>query len=207
MARRTKEEAEETRKSILAAALEIFCEKGYSRTTFDEIARRINLTKGAIYWHFRNKTDILTEIIRKGFSSTHEGMEKAVRPENGLAAMMDFMEFEIKIIKNRPVYRQLMFFLLFQMEWSEAILNKITKEIYEVIQYPESLMREILTKAREKDEIRADTDIDSAVYTILFIWQGIIRNIVKPHIPVSYDKLINDSYNIITNGLKKERSE
>ena len=68
MARRTKEEAEETKKAICLAALDIFCEKGYSRTTFDEIAKRINLTKGAIYWHFRNKADILTEIIRKGFT-------------------------------------------------------------------------------------------------------------------------------------------
>lgn len=45
MARRTKEEAEQTRIEILRSALDIFCEKGYSRTTFDEIAKRINLTK------------------------------------------------------------------------------------------------------------------------------------------------------------------
>ena len=76
MARRTKEEAEETKKAILLAALEIFCEKGYSRTTFDEIAKRINLTKGAIYWHFRNKADILTEIIRKGFLLTHKTIDE-----------------------------------------------------------------------------------------------------------------------------------
>ena len=44
MARRTKEDAEQTRKEILITALDVFCEKGYSRTTFDEIAKRINLT-------------------------------------------------------------------------------------------------------------------------------------------------------------------
>ena len=70
MARRTKEEAEATKKAISIATLEIFCEKGYSRTTFDEIAKRINLTKGAVYWHFRNKADILSEIIRKTFEIT-----------------------------------------------------------------------------------------------------------------------------------------
>ena len=42
--RRTKEDAEKTRKAILASAMDIFCEKGYSKTTFDEIAKRINLT-------------------------------------------------------------------------------------------------------------------------------------------------------------------
>lgn len=55
MVRKTKEEAENTRREILKAALEVFYQKGYSRTTFDEIAARINLTKGAVYWHFKNK--------------------------------------------------------------------------------------------------------------------------------------------------------
>ena len=45
MPRRTKEEAEKTRQEILFSALDIFYEKGYSKTTFDEIAKRINLTK------------------------------------------------------------------------------------------------------------------------------------------------------------------
>ena len=64
MVRKTKEEAENTRREILKAALEVFYQKGYSRTTFDEIAARINLTKGAVYWHFKNKPDLLVELMR-----------------------------------------------------------------------------------------------------------------------------------------------
>ena len=44
MARRTKEEAQQTRETILMAALDMFCDIGYSRTTFDEVAKKINLT-------------------------------------------------------------------------------------------------------------------------------------------------------------------
>ena len=67
MARRTKEEAQHTRETILTAALDTFCEKGYSRTTFDEIAKKINLTKGAVYWHFKNKPDIIKALIIEAF--------------------------------------------------------------------------------------------------------------------------------------------
>lgn len=67
MVRKTKEEAENTRREILKAALEVFYQKGYSRTTFDEIAARINLTKGAVYWHFKNKPDLLVELIKEQF--------------------------------------------------------------------------------------------------------------------------------------------
>ena len=48
MARKTKEDTEQTKSAILDSALRTFYEKGFSRTTFDEIAKRINLTKGAI---------------------------------------------------------------------------------------------------------------------------------------------------------------
>ena len=65
MARRTKEEAEQTKQAILGSALELLYEKGFSRTTFDEVAKRINLTKGAVYWHFRNKADLLAELMRQ----------------------------------------------------------------------------------------------------------------------------------------------
>lgn len=61
--KKTKEEAEATRQAILQSALNTFCEKGYSKTTFDEIAKRINLTKGAVYWHFRNKPDVIAALI------------------------------------------------------------------------------------------------------------------------------------------------
>ena len=52
MARRRKEDAEKTRRKILASALSLFVKKGYERTTFNDIAARLKMTKGAVYWHF-----------------------------------------------------------------------------------------------------------------------------------------------------------
>ena len=52
MARRTKEDAQKTRKRILASALSLFVKKGYEHTTFTDIAARLKMKKGAVYWHF-----------------------------------------------------------------------------------------------------------------------------------------------------------
>ena len=54
MARRSKVEAAETREKILKALLDGFARKGYSNTTFVDIADEIGVTKGAIYWYFKN---------------------------------------------------------------------------------------------------------------------------------------------------------
>ncbi|MDD2456783.1 MAG: TetR family transcriptional regulator, partial [Kiritimatiellae bacterium] len=63
MARKTKAEAEQTRLRILRAALSLFAEKGYERTTFEDVARRIRLSKGAVYWHLKSKPDLLSALV------------------------------------------------------------------------------------------------------------------------------------------------
>lgn len=62
MARKTKEEALETRKAILDAAVRVFAVKGVARTSLVDIAREAGVTRGAIYWHFTNKADLLNSL-------------------------------------------------------------------------------------------------------------------------------------------------
>ena len=57
--RRTKAEAAETRQSIIAAAERVFYDKGVPETTLEDVARAAGVTRGAIYWHFANKTELL----------------------------------------------------------------------------------------------------------------------------------------------------
>ncbi|MAE51844.1 MAG: TetR family transcriptional regulator [Micavibrio sp.] len=61
--RRTKEDAEQTRQDILNAATQMFCNKGVSKTTLEDIARTANVTRGAIYWHFSNKKQIFDTLF------------------------------------------------------------------------------------------------------------------------------------------------
>ncbi|SDR95255.1 efflux system transcriptional repressor EmhR [Pseudomonas fuscovaginae UPB0736] len=63
MARRTKEEAQETRKQILEAAEKAFYERGVARTTLADIATLAGVTRGAIYWHFSNKADLVQAML------------------------------------------------------------------------------------------------------------------------------------------------
>ncbi|MBU2373167.1 MAG: TetR family transcriptional regulator, partial [Gammaproteobacteria bacterium] len=56
--RRTKEDAEQTRLKIIAAALELFSKNGYSNTTLAMIADEAGFSRGPIYWHFKNKDEL-----------------------------------------------------------------------------------------------------------------------------------------------------
>jgi len=60
--RRTKAEAAETRAAILAAAEQMFFEKGVSNSRLEDIATAAGVTRGAVHWHFANKTDLFLEL-------------------------------------------------------------------------------------------------------------------------------------------------
>lgn len=65
MARCTKEEAQETRNRILDAAEDVFHEQGVARTSLADIAAAADVTRGAIYWHFRNKSDLFDAMCER----------------------------------------------------------------------------------------------------------------------------------------------
>ena len=62
MARRTKEEAQQTRCHIMSTALDLFCQQGLARTSLTDIAKAADLTRGAIYWHFKNKEELFVTL-------------------------------------------------------------------------------------------------------------------------------------------------
>ncbi len=63
MVRRTKEAAQETRGRILDAAESVFHEKGVAHSSLEEIAGRAGVTRGAIYWHFKDKADLFEAMM------------------------------------------------------------------------------------------------------------------------------------------------
>ncbi|MFI7605846.1 TetR/AcrR family transcriptional regulator [Micromonospora sp. NPDC049366] len=52
-----------TRERIQAVALELFTEQGYEKTSLREIAERLNVTKAALYYHFKSKDEIVTSFV------------------------------------------------------------------------------------------------------------------------------------------------
>jgi AcrR family transcriptional regulator len=57
----------DTRARIQAVALELFAEQGYDKTSLREIAERLDVTKAALYYHFKSKEDIVSSLVEDYF--------------------------------------------------------------------------------------------------------------------------------------------
>jgi AcrR family transcriptional regulator len=63
LARTVGSAAEETRRRILDVATELFNERGYSGTSIRDITERLGMTKGALYYHFASKDELLYAMV------------------------------------------------------------------------------------------------------------------------------------------------
>jgi AcrR family transcriptional regulator len=76
--RRTKEDSEKTREAILDAAVNKFCKNGVAITTLSEIASEANVTRGAIYWHFKDKMDIFDALHERVYKFLHDMLQREI---------------------------------------------------------------------------------------------------------------------------------
>lgn len=124
MARRTKAEAEATRQSILNAAEQVFLDKGVARASLEEIARTANVTRGAIYWHFRNKTDLFEAMLQRVHDPITEMVENVIDEDSGeLSELKRLCIFALKaLVEDERHYR--VYRILFHLTESERSLAK-----------------------------------------------------------------------------------
>ncbi len=83
MARRTKEDALATRHQLLDAAERVFAEKGVSRTSLNDIAQAAGASRGAIYWHFKNKADLFNAMLERITLPMEEALHQSGRQSGG----------------------------------------------------------------------------------------------------------------------------
>ncbi len=80
--RRTKAEAKETRQQILLAAERVFYEKGVAHASMEDVARAAGVTRGAIYWHFANRADLVLELYNSLPLPQEELIARELEAEN-----------------------------------------------------------------------------------------------------------------------------
>ena len=172
MGRKTKEETENTRASILNAALDCFYEKGFSKTSFDDIAARINMTKGAVYWHFKDKGELLAALIQYHIKDQFEPMKKEFGLPNSLQSLRDLFVREIKYIESSSDLQKFLFFVMAQVEWSDAVFNSVIEKLGDIRILGLDIVQKALTSVQKSGQLMPGTNVNNAALAIMSLWRG-----------------------------------
>lgn len=76
--------AEQTKRTILETAMELFLKEGYEATTMREIAKRANMSPGAAYYYFPSKEHIIQHYYEEGHREQLVAAQEALATEKSL---------------------------------------------------------------------------------------------------------------------------
>jgi len=123
MARRTKDEAERTRHALIDAAEKVFYKKGVSRTSLEEIAKAAGVTRGALYWHFRDKIALCEAMLERVFLPQEDMLERLAAGE-GTTPLEDMCNAcceSLRLIVSDKRRQRVVSILMFRCEYVEEM--------------------------------------------------------------------------------------
>jgi TetR/AcrR family acrAB operon transcriptional repressor len=126
VARKTKEEAEQTRKDIIEAARRVFHECGVVRSTLEKIAKEAGVTRGAIYWHFKDKAELFFAMREDVFAPLVERTDAILFSED-FANPLDAIEASIteffRVLDDCDVVRKVFEIMISRCEYVDEFAD------------------------------------------------------------------------------------
>ena len=210
MARRTKEEAKKTRDRILANALTLFAKKGYEHTTFTDIAERMKMTKGAVYWHFESKTALLMALIDDMLGTFRRMITELLPPGEdsfkGLSfpVVADMMvRHAVQTVDDKKLSA---FFLLVheQIRWSSNSMAQVREDLLKNSHFgPWEAFRVAVENDVRSGRARSDTDPIQIASSGMALWNGLVRSRISGFLQCNLEDALRNAYRSVWNGMKK----
>ena len=181
MARRTKEEAAKTRTRIMASALSLFAQKGYDRTTFTDIAARLKLTKGAVYWHFESKQALLVALLDKMLEKFRRQI-MALLPQGAAVDELTFPVVADMMVRNAEQIvgdpKGTAFFLLIheQVKWADASMAKVRDDLLKNPRFgPWAAFRKAVENDLRAGRVKQEIDPVQVASICIAMWDGLVH--------------------------------
>ncbi len=177
-----KKKAANTRNSILDAAEDVFNNKGYSQISLNEIAQIAGVTRGAVYWHFKNKEDLFNAMCERVRGPMRELLEKTIGDTvgNPIEQLERAHECFMQEMVNNSHYCKVTKILLLKCEHTEEATH-ILQNKREWRGYISALLQGALDNARKKGDLPEDLDVIMAVDIMFSSFWGMIGDwLVSP---------------------------
>jgi len=186
MARRTRQEAVATREALLDAAEREFRGKGVAHTTLADVAEAAGLTRGAIYWHFRDKAELFEAMCERAAMPMEAmlGCAGGARRADPLGTLRDMAILGLTRLA-RDARTQAVFDVMFHKCEFTADLAPVAQRQRTADEGCRRQVIELLEKAVARSQLPADTDPRLAAEMLKAFMVGVMHEWVQN--PAAYD--------------------
>jgi AcrR family transcriptional regulator len=175
--RRTKAEAAQTREAVLAGAVDVFLERGVTRATLEQIASAAGVTRGAIYWHFKDKQEIFVALERRANLPNEElGARLEARlvaePElDPLAELKDAIREGLLALESNSERSRILTVLWLRSDYSEELLPVMARQREADIAL-QKVFETVIGMAAARDRLSPAWSCEAAARALLLLVNG-----------------------------------
>ncbi|MEA2013878.1 MAG: TetR/AcrR family transcriptional regulator [Thermodesulfobacteriota bacterium] len=206
--KRREREREQRRKTILRAARKLFFKQGYNPVTVADIAKKAELSKGAIYLYFNSKEEICAQILLDDIERFHAEVLPIFKGEDSASEVLTgfaniYVDF---FLRDRELFRILMNFMMHanSLNLSEITNKRMIVETNRAISVTENIFKFGIEKGEfllRFEDVRVMRNS---------LW-GMLNGIISLHLFVGREATreqrlrygVNKSLGVFIEGLKK----
>jgi AcrR family transcriptional regulator len=190
---------QQTREHLLAAAAQVFAERGFHGASLDEVATVAGFTKGAVYSNFKTKEDLFLALFRARYEQETEALRATL--EASEVPSEDRLSDFVALFQDQTHLARSNFGLLYQEFWLYAARNPaVRKEFTQIDDEAVEALAELIAAEREGlglDPL-ADGVQTARIIELLFRGIGLLR-ILQPE--VADESLIETAIAFVARGL------
>lgn len=204
--RRTKEDAEHTRRSLLEAALQVFSQKGFDAARLEDVAKAAGVTRGAIYHHFGGKFELFRALVEDASESSAQAVQRAIA-EGGsfLEIARRVLIYSLEFLQQNTHFRQVTALYLFKAGSSPELAD-FRQQREEAIQRQVEEVAGFFRTALAQKAVRDDLDPRLAAQAFLAYQNGLMLLwLLNPEI-VSIDNDADALADVFIRGIDREGS-
>lgn len=190
--RKTKEDAELTKQHLLKAAFRLFMENSYDRTSLEEICRLAEVTRGAAYWHFKNKYEIFENTVMDTLNRIHSNVVEQIC-EGNLKSDKDIL-VELLWMPNHMTedfrfIRKVMAYVQGHTEFSE-----LREALLEDKKRQYGYFYEPIKRIKERNRRLDGISVDQLSFLIFYAFDGIYTQDIPKEIEVEITRKMIEEY-------------
>ena len=195
-----------TRASLLESALDIMSEKPFASVSMTEIARGVDLSKGALYWHFKNKHDLLVGVVENMNAKVEEELAASLASLESVGGLRAYYREQLEKSARSEEFRKMHQLMLRREEWPKELRDRVLDIVKEHLDQERVMIERLLESARKEGRIREDIPSRDLSMLITAIFHGIFIFQVSDFFHFDFSRYADFVFDAIEKELRPKNS-
>jgi AcrR family transcriptional regulator len=187
---------QEAKDRIIKAAFKVFTEKGYHQTTMDDIAKEIGVSKAALYQYFKNKRELLNEIVLSYHSMFREVLKASFEKQEASAIQEDGSH---ALLEKYRLHHEMFFELIAIAAHDKAIMRTLKVEYEKDVK----LLEDFFQSQQEKGKLSASIGANTLAQFYFALYVGMAMKVIMGDDSVEIHKVWSNAIATMMTAKKK----